>query len=214
MYNFKNSTVMNVNLNISNPKAEARIKNLGYNPEKFEDEILSHANSPYNEGPSIYCGTYAKYNNGDLSGMWIDLDSFYDFDDFINFCKAIHADELEPELMFQDYEGFPEEFFSESGMSEWEWEQIQKYITISHRFSKEAADDFIEFKGSIEGFENFYFGRFDSEEDFARNIIEESYNLEHMMGNLEIYFDYAAYARDLFLTDFYFGSNGHIFSRF
>lgn len=33
---------------------------------------------------------------------------FNSYDDFIDFCKAIHADEEDPELMAQDYEGFPE----------------------------------------------------------------------------------------------------------
>lgn len=51
--------------------------------------------------------TYGKYNDGSLCGLWIDLSSFNSYDDFIEFCQAIHADEEDQELMAQDYEGFP-----------------------------------------------------------------------------------------------------------
>lgn len=27
----------------------------------------------------VYCGTYAKYNDGNLFGKWIDLDDFDDY---------------------------------------------------------------------------------------------------------------------------------------
>ena len=65
-------------------------------------------------------------------------------------------------------------------------------------------------------------GKWDSEKDFAEHIIDECYrsafgrlqgkNLDDMMGHLASYFDYEAYARDLFIDDFYF-SNGYVFRR-
>lgn len=33
----------------------------------------------------------------------------YAYDDFIDFCRAIHINEEDPELMVQDYEGFMSE---------------------------------------------------------------------------------------------------------
>ena len=31
----------------------------------------------------LYCGTYAKYNEGSLKGEWVDLDNFSNADDFL-----------------------------------------------------------------------------------------------------------------------------------
>ena len=55
-------------------------------------------------------------------------------------------------------------------------------------------------------------GKWDSEKDFAEHIVDECYNLDNMMGHLASYFDYEAYARDLFIDDYYF-SNGYVFRR-
>lgn len=55
----------------------------------------------------LYVGTYAKYNNGDLSGAWLDLDRFANAEEFEAACKRIHRDERDPELMFQDVETDP-----------------------------------------------------------------------------------------------------------
>jgi antirestriction protein len=53
---------------------------------------------------SVYVGTYAKYNHGDLSGAWLDLDDYSDKEEFLAACKKLHADEEEPEFMIQDKE--------------------------------------------------------------------------------------------------------------
>ncbi|WP_289641033.1 antirestriction protein ArdA [uncultured Muribaculum sp.] len=84
----------------------------------------------------------------------------------INFCQAIHADEEDPELMAQDFECFPRQWYNEG---------------------------------------------FISEEDFARHIVEECYNLEKTMGDLARYFDYEAFGRELFMYDYTMGANGHVF---
>lgn len=52
----------------------------------------------------LYCGTYAKYNEGSLKGEWVDLDNFSNADDFLAYCSKLHNDEKFPEFMFQDYE--------------------------------------------------------------------------------------------------------------
>lgn len=64
----------------------------------------------------IYVGTYGKYNAGNLTGKWLDLEDFADRDAFYEACKALHADEPDPEFMFQDFEGFPRAFYSESNV--------------------------------------------------------------------------------------------------
>ena len=46
----------------------------------------------------------------------------------------------------------------------------------------------------------------DIEEDFARHIISECYNLVSEMGDLGRYFDYEAFGRELFLYDYSMGA--------
>ncbi len=65
---------------------------------------------------------------------------------------------------------------------------------------------------SIYDFEDRYMGEFESEEDFASYIVNECYGLERIMGNLSMYFDYKAYAMDLFISDYIF-EDGNVFSR-
>ena len=63
----------------------------------------------------------------------------------------------------------------------------------------------------LDNFEEAYCGEWDSEEDFARHIISESYNLESEMGDLARYFDYEAFGRELFMYDYSMGANNHVF---
>ena len=68
-------------------EVEARLEELGFTPETLIDAIGEHK-SDCSGNPSIYCGTYGKYSG-----------------------------EEDPELMFQDYEAFPREWYSEGFMS-------------------------------------------------------------------------------------------------
>ena len=76
--------------------------------------------------PKVYVGTYAKYNSGSLEGKWVDLTDFDNDDDFLEKCYEIHSDEEDPELMFQDYECFPEKYYSESHIDPEVWEYIEQ----------------------------------------------------------------------------------------
>lgn len=73
--------------------------------------------------PRIYVGTFAKYNSGSIAGQWVDLDQFTCTDDFLAHCRDIHKNESDPEMMFQDFEGFPRAFYGESSLHPmiWEW---------------------------------------------------------------------------------------------
>jgi len=66
----------------------------------------------------VYCGTYAKYNDGNISGHWLDLEDYTDKDAFIEACKELHNDETDPELMFQDYENIPDGYMTECSIDE------------------------------------------------------------------------------------------------
>ena len=147
-------------LNIT-PRVVDRLHELDFNVPELEDAINDHKR-PCDGEPSVYCGTYGKYNDGSLCGLWIDLSSVDDYDEFINFCKAIHADEDDPELMFQDYEGFllrkrqaddPRQWYSESGVDEDDFEHIKEYCELCDKYDQDAVDDYMEFHDELDSFE-------------------------------------------------------------
>ena len=141
----------------------------------------------------VYVGTYAKYNNGSLFGKWLDLSDYSDKDEFWEACRELHEDEQDPEFMFQDIieklnETQQEAFFV--------WCDHH-----NHDISEEDADDL------VSSFESDYQGEYKDEEDYAYEVAEECYDLPEFA---KTYFDYSAFARDLFMTD-YWMDNGFVF---
>ena len=192
-----------------------RLADLGYTPESLKEAVIRHEWKHQSDSPAIYCGTYGKYNSGNFSGMWLNVSTFDDYEDFVNFCLAIHADEENPEIMFQDGENIPDSLCCES-MGEEEFNQIAEYCELCDEYSVEAVDDFLEWYSpeDLDMMYDSYAGVYDSEEDFAREIVNECYDLEKMMGHLADYFDYKSFARDLFVNDYHFGSHGTVLRTF
>lgn len=192
-----------------------RIADLGYTPESLKEELKNHEQTNGSDSPALYCGTYGKYNSGNLRGIWVDISTFDDYEDFENFCLAIHADEEDPELMYQDFENMPDSLYHES-MGEEEFKKIAEYCELCDDYSVEAVDDFLEWDSTedLDNMHDAYVGVYDSREDFAREIVSDCYDIENIMGNLACYFDYEAFARDLFMGDYYFGSHGTVLRTF
>ena len=161
----------------------------------------------------IYVGTYGKYNNGNLNGEWVDLDNFSTKDDFLEYCAEIHADEPDAEFMFQDYEGFPSSLYSESGIDD----ELFDYLAMDddERELLEAYNNcFGEGYGDLRTAQDASYGKHDSEQDFAENILDECGDLASIPENLRYYFDYEKYANDLFINDFTRDDeSGYVFSR-
>lgn len=88
------------------------------------------------DSPKVYVGTYAKYNNGSIDGEWVDLTKFSDYDEFIEYCNDLHSDESDPELMFQDYEGFPSKYYHESSLEPELWD----YMNVVKDYNKDMVD--------------------------------------------------------------------------
>lgn len=142
----------------------------------------------------VYVGTYSKYNEGNLFGAWLDLEDYTDEDGFIEACKELHKDEEDPELMFQDFEDFPREFYGESHIDPdvWEWLELDEDDRELLAVYKEHIDSSGDFDKARESFS----GKFDSEEDWAENYWDECGMLNEIPENLRSYIDYVAYARD------------------
>ena len=86
----------------------------------------------------------------------------------------LHADEEDPELMYQDYECFPSAWYSESCIDEDTFDRIMEYADMDDD-DRDAFDEFSDAFGNdcVASFKERYMGQWDSEKDFAEHIIDE-----------------------------------------
>lgn len=113
----------------------------------------------------VYVSTCAKYNNGSLKGDWIDLEG-HDRESFLEACRELHADETDPEFMFQSWEGIPKPLASESSLHEELWEFIElrdDEREIVTAFWEECTGFVTPIRDALDAF----VGKFDSPEEFA-----------------------------------------------
>ena len=145
--------------------------------------------------PRIYVGTYAKYNNGSIEGGWLDLDDYSDKDEFMEAAAALHDDEEDPELMFQDWEEIPDGFISESHIDEGFWE----YMNFEDYNDGKAKEAYVECFGEWDedDFQDRYAGEYRSLQDLAEQLVDDLGYLDQMPEHLRYYFDYEKFANDL-----------------
>ncbi len=142
----------------------------------------------------IYVGTYAKYNAGSIKGAWLNLDDYADKNEFLAACAALHADEVDPEFMFQDFEGFPKTLYNESSVNEglFEWlaldEDDRELLAV---YQEQVNQD-----GDIEEAREKFAGKADSEAEWAESWLEDTGGLAEIPEHLRYYFDFEKYARD------------------
>lgn len=156
----------------------------------------------------IYVGTYAKYNNGSISGEWLNAEDYSDKEEFIEACKELHNDDSEPELMFQDYEEFPAVFYHESDIDSrlWDWLALDE----SEREIVQAwlSENSLGKQEDLQSIVVSYTGQYDSWEDYAWEITNAYYTAPK---HLEYYIDYDKMGRDMMIeSSGYVEYNGKI----
>lgn len=175
--------------------------------------------------PKIYVGTYGMYNNGSLFGKWFDLSTYEDRKAFYQDCYEYHRNELDPELMFQDWENIPDFLISECSLDQKAFDFFQaieemdddtaeafevycSQIDYWPSNGKDITEQLDDFQASYQG----YFGGTsgDATVEYAYQYVEDTGMLSNVPSNLERYFDYEAFARDLFM-DGYSEYDGHVF---
>ena len=188
------------------------------NNEVEEFDLKDYALTHFDGSPAVYVGTYGKYASGSLRGVWLDLTTFADYDEFLAVCAYIHRDEADPEFMAQDFEGFPSEWYTEGFMSEREFDLIREFAELDDD-EREAFEVYVAAFGSSRDdstiFDNFreaYCGKWSNEEEYAEQLAEDCCMLEGAPEFLKSYFDYKAFASDLFIDDYYFDS-GFVYRR-
>jgi antirestriction protein len=122
--------------------------------------------------PRVYVGTYAKYNDGSLKGKWLNLNDYADHEEFMEACRDLHKDENDPEIMFQDYEGFPDGYYNESSISAklWDWLELddeEKLVVEAYQNEVGAMD--ADVSEALEAFQ----GTAESPEDWAMSYIDD-----------------------------------------
>lgn len=122
----------------------------------------------------VYVSTYAKYNNGSLKGDWIDLEG-HDRESFLAACRELHSDEVDPEFMFQSWEGVPRQLASESSLHEelWEFADLsEEEREIVSAYWEECAGFVTPIREALDAF----VGKFDSPDEFAEEHCRECYS--------------------------------------
>ena len=166
----------------------------------------------------IYVGTYSKYNNGSLFGKWMSLSKYSDIGEFHKACKELHKDEEDPELMFQDWENIPDALIGECWLSEKFFplrdsikmlnkEQQKAFFIWFNNESRDISKEDTDILVSI--FQDGYCGKYDNEEDYAMQYVEDCHDLPEFA---KTYFDYKKFADELFSTDYWF-EDGYVFRK-
>lgn len=159
------------------------------------------------ETPKVYIACLASYNAGILHGRWIELDGTDIEESIAEMLKeseiedaeewAIHDSENCGKL--SEYTGISEldeisEAFIHCESNSINWEHFLKYcdhegLNVDYSSTKNFKDSFQ--------------GEWDSVEDYARDFLESCGWLDDIPEELQCYFDYAAYARDLEINSVY-----------
>jgi antirestriction protein len=143
----------------------------------------------------VYVSTYKKYNNGILKGAWINLKN-HTKESFMGACFDLHKDERDPELMFQDYEGFPARFYSECGINETVFDE---YLSLTET-EKHVVDVYLNEnpfnETSCETILENYLGTFENRLEWAYQHVEETIFDSSTPEIFKNYFDYESFTRD------------------
>lgn len=177
----------------------------------------------------IYVASLSDYNAGILHGEWLSFDDFSSAGEVWEAIRAMLAAsptakrEGVPaeEWAIHAYEGFGGIKVSEyeSIPALWEAHELLESLDDPEAFADwlayEGAADISEVtEGNIEAFQDAYRGWYRSKEEFTEELIEDLGLLSNVDELLSRYFDYGAFARDLFMSDYYMTENGYVFSSY
>lgn len=175
----------------------------------------------------IYVASLSDYNAGILHGVWIDFDDYYNEEQILDAiydmlsCSPLAKKEgrKAEEWAIHDYEGFGGIEIDEGETIEDLW---RVYTLIGDLDEQEGFIDYLFYNGisradritesTIDEFQYSYCGRYKSKEEFAKELINNMGILNGADELLSRYFDYGAFARDLFMLNYYMTEKGYVFS--
>jgi antirestriction protein len=161
--------------------------------------------------PSIYVGTYGKYNSGSIEGAWLKLRDYKTIDEFYAACKKLHSNEHDPELMFQDFEDIPRQFIGESHIDSiifelihWDNQSIDLkafFDFLVNHLSYSVGQDF-DIKELTDNFQTSYMGNYDTFKDYTYEYFE-NVGMKCCENFKENYFDFDSLEKDLLMDHTY-----------
>ncbi|MHC4399439.1 MAG: antirestriction protein ArdA [Planctomycetota bacterium] len=151
--------------------------------------------------PRVYVACLASYNAGILHGAWIDATDADAIREAIQEMLKRSPCPGAEEYAIHDYEGFGNIRLSE-------WEDIDRVAELGALIDEHGAA-FAAYANHVgvdyateESFQDAYCGEWDSEEAYAENLFDELY-LHEVPEHIQHYIDYEAFARDLFINDYF-----------
>lgn len=117
----------------------------------------------------IYVGTYNKYNNGSIAGAWLDLSDYNDEFEFITACYALHNDEQDAEIMFQDFDDIHHIYCNEQTSPS----VLYEYVNACNGDDKDIIDAGLDCEIPLDSIMDAYIGSYDSDVDFAYDTAEQ-----------------------------------------
>ena len=151
--------------------------------------------------PRIYVACLASYNRGILYGKWIDAT---DADEIREEIQNMLSESQEP--IAEEWAIHDSEFFSSLCLDK--HEDIDQVAEIGALIEEHGAafaayaDNMGIDHATADGFQDAYCGEWDSEQAYAENLFDELY-LHEVPEHIQPYIDYEAYARDLFINDYF-----------
>lgn len=130
--------------------------------------------------PKIYVASLSDYVAGDMYGKYIDLDNHVDGEsvlaeifDFLKELDKKHGGQKREEFIILDFEGFPKNYYHEY-MGKEGFDSVIEYWEVAKEFDPVAVQEFIEYGHPLDEFEEAYQGEFDSEEEFAEQLADDT----------------------------------------
>jgi antirestriction protein len=109
-------------------------------------------------------------------------------------CRELHKDEADPELMFQDFEGFPRAYYSESSVSDelFDWLEMDEH----DRELLEVYLENIDQSGTLVDAQDAFVGQGETIAQWAEQYLEDCGDLQNVPENLRYHIDFDSWARD------------------
>lgn len=143
-----------------------------YSKRKVLELLKENPSKVSGDSPAVYVGTYGKYNAGSLKGAWLNLEDYDSKEEFMKAAHELHKDEDDPELMFQDYQNFPDEFYGESYLPEklWEWLKLSEdERKVYAAYVELVGEKYATFQSAQDAF----MGVYDDEGSWAADFIKQ-----------------------------------------
>lgn len=149
----------------------------------------------------LIVNTFAKYNRGLLCVKTVNPAHYETEAAFYARCKEIHADETSPEFLFESPNGLPSAIVDEYGLN---WALMAELVRHEKDGQGQAFISYLKLKGACSAgtFDQSYTGMAESQVAALEIITDMDALLEPLPKELRGYFDFEAYARDLFLNEY------------